>query len=81
VLARKGVRRIIATDQDQRALACAADNLQRLGVASQVTLQTADLFPEGKAPLIICNPPWLPARPSSAIEYAVYDPDRRCAVS
>ena len=77
VLARKGVRRIIATDQDQRALACAADNLQRLGVASQVTLQTADLFPEGKAPLIICNPPWLPARPSSAIEYAVYDPDSR----
>ncbi|WP_339941196.1 class I SAM-dependent methyltransferase, partial [Undibacterium luofuense] len=77
VLARKGVRRIIATDQDKRALACAADNLQRLGVAAQVTLQTADLFPEGKAPLIICNPPWLPARPSSAIEYAVYDPDSR----
>jgi methylase of polypeptide subunit release factors len=35
----------------------------------------ADLFPEGKAPLIVCNPPWVPARPSSPIEYAVYDPD------
>ena len=39
-------------------------------------LQT-DLFPEGVAPLIICNPPWVPARPSSPIEHAVYDPDSR----
>jgi methylase of polypeptide subunit release factors len=23
----------------------------------------------------VCNPPWLPARPSSPIERAVYDPD------
>jgi len=26
---------------------------------------------------VVCNPPWLPARPSSPIEYAVYDPDSR----
>jgi methylase of polypeptide subunit release factors len=37
----------------------------------------ADLFPEGRAPLVICNPPWVPARPSSPIEHAVYDPDSR----
>ena len=37
----------------------------------------ADLFPAGRAPLVVCNPPWLPARPSSPIEYAVYDPDSR----
>jgi methylase of polypeptide subunit release factors len=37
----------------------------------------ADLFPEGRAPLVVCNPPWVPARPSSPIEYAVYDPDSR----
>jgi methylase of polypeptide subunit release factors len=24
---------------------------------------------------VVCNPPWVPARPSSPIEYAVYDPD------
>ncbi|MGP4854856.1 hypothetical protein ACTXP3_27200, partial [Klebsiella pneumoniae] len=28
-------------------------------------------------PLIVCNPPWLPARPSSPVERAVYDPDNR----
>lgn len=77
VLARRGVRRIIATDQDARALACAAENLSRLGVVSQVELQAADLFPPGQAPLIVCNPPWVPAKPTSPIEYAVYDPDSR----
>ncbi|MDY0211329.1 MAG: methyltransferase, partial [Acholeplasma sp.] len=25
------------------------------------------------ANLIVCNPPWLPAKPSSPLEYAVYD--------
>ncbi|WP_296228119.1 class I SAM-dependent methyltransferase [Ralstonia sp. UBA689] len=77
VLAKRGVKRIIATDQDARALACARENLTRLGFQSQVEVVCADLFPEGRAPLIVCNPPWLPARPSSPIERAVYDPDNR----
>lgn len=77
VLARRGVARIVATELDPRALACAADNLQRLGLAEQVELMQADLFPPGRAPLIVCNPPWLPGKPSSSIEHAVYDPDSR----
>ncbi|QDQ27142.1 class I SAM-dependent methyltransferase [Chitinimonas arctica] len=77
VLAKRGVKRIVATDQDERALACARDNLTRLGLISRVDLLNADLFPAGRAPLVVCNPPWVPARPSSPIEYAVYDPDSR----
>ena len=77
VLARRGVRRVVATDLDQRALACARDNLARFGLASQVELLEADLFPPGLAPLVVCNPPWVPARPSSSVEHAVYDPDSR----
>lgn len=77
VLARRGVRRIIATDQDARALACARENIARLGLDEQVDVIEADLFPPGRAPLIVCNPPWLPAKPSSPLEYAVYDPDSR----
>ncbi|TFW21329.1 methyltransferase [Duganella callida] len=77
VLARRGIRHVVATDQDQRALSCARENLALLGLDHQVELREADLFPEGRAPLVVCNPPWVPARPSSSIEYAVYDPDSR----
>jgi len=77
LLVRRGVQRVVATEQDPRALACARDNLQRLGVLAQVQLQSADLFPEGRAPPVVCNPPWVPARPSSPIEHAVYDEGSR----
>jgi SAM-dependent methyltransferase len=77
VLARRGVARVIATDQDPRALACARENIVRLGLRDRVELLEADLFPPGRAPLVVCNPPWLPARPSSPIEHAIYDEDSR----
>jgi methylase of polypeptide subunit release factors len=77
VLARRGIGRIVATDQDPRALRCARENLARLGLDDKVEVVQADLFPAGRAALIVCNPPWLPARPNSPIEYAVYDPDSR----
>lgn len=77
VLAARGVAKLVATEQDRRALACARDNLQRLGLLDKVELQQVDLFPAGRAPLVVCNPPWLPARPSSSIESAIYDPDSR----
>ncbi len=74
ILAQRGVKQVVATDLNPRALACAADNLQRLELTS-VELQQADLFPTQQplANLIVCNPPWLPAKPSSPLEYAVYD--------
>lgn len=74
VLAQRGVRKIIATDQDSRALACARENINGLGLAKQIELQQTDLFPAGTSPLIVCNPPWLPAKPTKAIEHALYDP-------
>lgn len=77
VLARRSIARVVATDQDARALACARENVERQGLAGQVEVLQADLFPAGLAPLIVCNPPWVPGKPSSALEYAVYDPDSR----
>jgi methylase of polypeptide subunit release factors len=77
VLAKRGIARIVATDSDDRALACARENVAHLGYAARIDVVEADLFPPGRAPLIVCNPPWLPARPSSPIERAVYDPDSR----
>jgi len=81
VLARRGVAKVVATELAPRALACAQDNLQHLGLADRVQLVEADLFPDeatfGRSALIVCNPPWLPGQPSSAVEQAVYDPDSR----
>ena len=77
VLIKRGVDQVVATDVDSRALACATDNLTRLGLTNQVQVVQADLFPPGQASLIVCNPPWLPARPSSSLERAVYDEDGR----
>ena len=73
LLVRRGVARVLATDVSDRALICATENLTRLGVASQVTLLKTDAYPPEKAALVVCNPPWLPARPTSMLEQAVYD--------
>lgn len=75
VLAKRGIARVVATDMDPRALACAAENARNLGLTAGIEVVRADLFPDGRAPLVVCNPPWLPAQPSSPVEYAIYDPD------
>jgi SAM-dependent methyltransferase len=75
LLVRRGVRKVIATDLDDRALACAQENIERLHLGHKIEVQKKNLFPEGRAPLIVCNPPWLPETPTSTMESAVYDPD------
>ncbi len=77
VLATRGVDRVVATDRDPRALACARENITRLGLAERVDVIAADLFPPGRASLVVCNPPWLPGRAGTPLERAVYDPDSR----
>src|SRR5690606_37171792 len=42
VLARRGVERVIATECDARALACARDNIDRLGLGSKVDVIESD---------------------------------------
>jgi len=74
LLAKRGVKKIIATDFDDRALVCAKENIDRLKFSQQIEIQKRNLFPDGKASLIVCNPPWIPEEPTSTIEYALYDP-------
>ena len=59
-----------------RALACARENFDRLGFPGIETVET-DVFPPGRARLVVCNPPWLPARAHTPLEKAVYDPGSR----
>ncbi|WP_405662348.1 methyltransferase [Streptomyces sp. RK9] len=75
VLAHRGLGRVVATDSSPRALACARDNVERLGIGDRVHVtDSGDLYPTGRAALVVCNPPWLPARPTSSVEQGVYDP-------
>lgn len=77
VLARRGVHRVVATDNEPRAIACATENLRNLGLQDRAEAVLADMFPPGRAPLIVCNPPWIPATPHSSLDNAVYDPGSR----
>ena len=77
ILAQRGIACIVATDVSARALTCAHENIDRLGLRNQIQLSECDLFPAGHAPLIVCNPPWLPGKANSLLESAVYDPDSR----
>lgn len=77
VLALRDVDQVVATDMDPRALACARENLDRLRLNAPVKVMQANLFPAGLASVIVCNPPWLPARPGSPLEGAVYDEGSR----
>jgi methylase of polypeptide subunit release factors len=76
ILVTRGVKAVMATDNNIRALQCASDNIKQLGLVQYITVEQADLFPAGhkKADLIVCNPPWLPAKANAPIEHAIYDP-------
>ncbi|MFD0000205.1 methyltransferase [Nocardia sp. NPDC127526] len=73
VLAGRGVDRIVGTDNNPRALICARDNIRRLGLTDRIRVTGPALYPPGRADLVVCNPPWLPTRPTSAVETGVYD--------
>ncbi len=74
MLIARGFQRVIATDANPRALVCAQDNLTRLGMSSQATLIESTEIPDEKASLIVVNPPWLPGKPTTLLEQAIYDP-------
>jgi SAM-dependent methyltransferase len=73
VLARAGAS-VVATDAEPRAVACARENAGRLDLAGRVEVVLADLFPDGRADLVVSNPPWLPGEAATPLERAVYDP-------
>lgn len=75
LLAKRGAKRVVATDLDPRAVACARDNAERMGLAKRIQVEQVDLFPEGRADLIVCNPPWIPEQPRTPVDRAIFDPD------
>lgn len=77
ILAKRGIKHIVATDSEPAAIACAKENLANLGLSDTVEAVQVNMFPEGKAPLVVCNPPWLPGTVNTLLDNAVYDPKSR----
>ncbi len=76
LLARGGAR-VTATDLSPAAVECARENARRLGLADRLEVVEADLYPEGRFDLVVCNPPWLPHEAVTPLDRAVYDPGGR----
>jgi SAM-dependent methyltransferase len=77
LLLQRGASSAVATDVDARAVACARENAQWLGLTDRLEVLEADLFPEGRADLVISNPPWIPEPPKNRVDRAVFDEDSR----
>lgn len=77
LLLERGATSVVATDIEPRAVACANQNAQALGFGDRFRALEADLFPEGEADLVVCNPPWIPAAPRTPLDRAIYDPGQR----
>lgn len=75
LLLQRGASSVQATDCDSRAVACAQENAERLGLRKTFQVTEADLFPQGKADLVVCNPPWIPEPPKNRVDRAVFDED------
>lgn len=73
VLARRGIGQVVATDVSARARECARANMRRLGLTATVRVTGPGLYPDGRAGLVVCNPPWVPAKPASDLDLGVYD--------
>ncbi len=73
LLLHRGVPAVVATDVEPRAVACARENLHRLGFADRSTVLHRNQFPPGRADLVVCNPPWMPGSPTSPLEAGIYD--------
>ena len=79
ILAKKrNIQRIIATDNNPRAVRNAIEEFQRFQLSNQIEVIECNLFPENlirKPRLIVFNPPWIPGKPTSLVETSVFDED------
>jgi predicted RNA methylase len=77
LLLARGAARAVATDVDPAAVASAREDAASLGFGSRFEVREVDLFPEGRADIVVCNPPWLPEAVRGRLDAAVFDPDSR----
>jgi len=75
VLLQRGAASAVGTDVDERAVQSANEDAKALGLGKRFRAELRDLFPDGQADLVVCNPPWIPEAPKNRVDRAVYDED------
>ncbi|MFT3713675.1 MAG: class I SAM-dependent methyltransferase [Archangium sp.] len=73
LLLQKGAASVVGTDVEPRAIACARENAKVFGETKFFSVEERPLFPEGRADLIVCNPPWVPEVAKNRFDRAVFD--------
>ena len=73
LLLQKGAASVVGTDIEPRAVACARENAKFFKVTDRFTVEERELFPAGRADLVVCNPPWVPEPPKNRVDRAVFD--------
>jgi methylase of polypeptide subunit release factors len=72
-LLQKGAASVIGTDIDSRAVECANDNAKFFKVNDVFKVEERPLFPNGRADIVVCNPPWVPETPKNRVDHAIFD--------
>lgn len=74
VLLQRGAASAVGTDMEERAVRCASNNANALGLDDRFRATQADLFPGGERfDRVIFNAPWVPETPRTALDRAVFD--------
>ncbi len=77
LLLQRGAASASGTDVDPRCVACARENATSLGFGARFVAEERDLFPQGTADVVICNPPWIPEPAKNRLDRAVFDEGHR----
>lgn len=70
----RGASSVTATDLDPRAVQAATDNAVRMGWSDRFCAEQADVWVPGRFDRVLFNPPWLPWKPRTRLDHAVFDP-------
>lgn len=73
LLLERGAASAVGTDLDPRSVACANENAVRLGFKGRFEALERDMYPDGRAELVVANPPWIPEPWKNRLDRAVYD--------
>ena len=80
IMKRRGIENVVATDINPNAvfsINCDLSRLRAEGKSTGIIAEKTDLMGEHLASandLVVCNPPWIPAKPEKTMDYGSYYP-------